>query len=847
MVAAGYRHCFESASAAAGRPLNEDELNNLFGRVQGRMNRYVREGMTPRDAAMRAGTELANEHRAAAVRAGQTAAMNLQKRVAMRTWLTERAENEFKGKDGPGIARALRASLEGLPHAEGGSLSTSAIAKSRTKEYIGALDTELSKAGLLKAARSGLLDKDIRREMAELSKQAVGEPAKPGISGNKPAQDIAGIFHRYLSLARERLNEQGAWIGKLDDYVMRTNHDPIRIFKAGADEWINHVLPLLDQARTFENADPGTERKFLRNIWSSLSTGVHFSDAGGIGFKAPSFSGPGNLAKQLSESRVLHFKDADSWGAYMDRFGTPGTMVEHLAGSLKRAADQEALLRKWGTNPQAEFDNTIRWLKEKYTDGHEAAVIRFNNQEHRMQNLFDMLTGVARQPQHMLAAQLGQGLRSLAIMSKLGNVLFAHLSSVVTTGRELQRNGVGFLESYRNALASFLGPLQGADAKLAHDLLHASVEGAHAAMAAPGWIDDSLPGTMSKLTNAFMRVTGLPATVDWKKTMAAYGVARLLGQQVGKSFDDLLPETKSRLADYGIAPAEWDALRNVADHTKNSLGNVLVLPDAALRSGLSKDAANTLSLKLATYFSDIGDRATITPGIGDREILIRGTKPGTWEGEILRFIAQFKTWPVAMSRQTFNQERGTAAIGGAIGGIIQLGAGMMLFGYLRDTLADLFQGKEPRAPNDARTWLHALASGGSMGIFGDYLFGQANRFGQGIAESFMGPVAGEGLNDVMTLWNNLKEYGAGDRTKLKDIPSELFRMAKNNTPFINLFYTRAAFNYLFLASLQEAMSPGYLRRSRENLKKQTGQGYIAPSTPGFGWMNPENHLHTFGR
>ncbi len=276
------------------------------------------------------------------------------------------------------------------------------------------------------------------------------------------------------------------------------------------------------------------------------------------------------------------------------------------------------------------------------------------------------------------------------------------------------------------------------------------------------------------------------------------------------------------------------------------------LSTACKRAGLSPEAGDTLALKLATYYSDAGDRATITPGIGDRQTILRGTRPGTWEGELMRFIAQFKTWPVAMVRQTLAAERGTQAIGGAVGGMMQVAAGMMLFGYLRNTLADLFQGKTPRDATDPRTWLHAFASGGSAGIFGDYLFGQTNRFGQGLFADVhlhidLGPVLGEGLNDAMTLWNNLRDYAAGDRTKLKDIPPELLRMAKNNTPFINLFYTRAAMNYLFLASLQESMSPGYLRRSRDNLKKQTGQGYIDPSTPGVGWMNPESHLHTFGR
>ena len=42
--------------------LDDNDLERLFGRAQGRMMRYTASGMNPREAAMRAGEELAHEH-----------------------------------------------------------------------------------------------------------------------------------------------------------------------------------------------------------------------------------------------------------------------------------------------------------------------------------------------------------------------------------------------------------------------------------------------------------------------------------------------------------------------------------------------------------------------------------------------------------------------------------------------------------------------------------------------------------------------------------------------------------------------------------------------------------------
>ncbi|MDD1955458.1 hypothetical protein NP552_10430 [Pseudomonas sp. 8209] len=69
-----------------------------------------------------------------------------------------------------------------------------------------------------------------------------------------------------------------------------------------------------------------------------------------------------------------------------------------------------------------------------------------------------------------------------------------------------------------------------------------------------------------------------------------------------------------------------------------------------------------------------------------------------------------------------------------------------------------------------------MVQGGSLGIFGYYLFGEPNRFGNTALESAAGLALGT-APDLINLWAK-----AGDDTT----PSAL-RLAQNNTPFMNLF------------------------------------------------------------
>jgi len=59
---------------------------------------------------------------------------------------------------------------------------------------------------------------------------------------------------------------------------------------------------------------------------------------------------------------------------------------------------------------------------------------------------------------------------------------------------------------------------------------------------------------------------------------------------------------------------------------------------------------------------------------------------------------------------------------------------------------------------------------------------------------------------------------------------DLLNLALNNTPWINLSYARPALDVLFINSLRNWASPGYVGRQQKQRLKDYGQRPLLPAT-----------------
>lgn len=234
--------------------------------------------------------------------------------------------------------------------------------------------------------------------------------------------------------------------------------------------------------------------------------------------------------------------------------------------------------------------------------------------------------------------------------------------------------------------------------------------------------------------------------------------------------------------------------------------------------------------KLRSFFLDRTKTAVLHPDAETMALMRQGTRPGTVVGEAARFIGQFKSFSISYLQKIVGREiygRGSDTLlqamrngHGEMLGLANIILWTTAFGYGAMVTKDLLKGRNPRDPENYKTWMAALAQGGGMGIYGDFLFGETNRMGGGLWSSALGPVAGA-TSDLYDLYQRAK---SGD-----DVAAQALRVGIQNTPFLNLFYTRTVLDYLILYRIQEAMNPGYLRRLEHRVERDNAQTF---------WLRP---------
>lgn len=794
-----WRDCIQAITAAAGRDLSDDEVEAMATQVQNRAARLMRDGMDAANAHTQVGRELAGEALMAAMIERRSAAINTLRRQ-------ELMARRIEGQE----ARTMRAILTGV---EGSSRdlgrSVDAQRHGIAMGWLGPMMAELRREGLLPQlkARDKAFERDLARELWRLD-----DPEGSAPSGNATAAKTAEIVNRYQEMARAAQNEAGAWIGKLDHYITRQSHDMMKIRGAGFEAWRDAILPRLDE-RTFDGLETPLERaRFLRNVWNALASGVH---DGSTSEALAGFKGPANLAKRVSQERKLHFKSADDWFDYNEQFGK-GAVYDSVMHGIEKGARDTALLRTFGTNPEAMYQDIVdRWKVDARDRGDMPAVDALQGEWN--DRIFDTVTGKASIPANQTLATVGATVRNVHQMSKLGGVVLSSVPDLMVNAAMLRHNGIPLWESLTHQVRALLP--QGMETREAAEMMGAGIEGLVGGLMHRFRAEDGALGKMSRAVEVFHKLNGLTWWTDSLKEAAGLMLANNLAARAGQDFASLPGRMQTTLRRYGIEGAEWDIARATAQHAAD--GRMYLLPahieDAAIRD------------KFQTYIIDQIRQGMTEPTAGSRTAATFGTRTGTVSGEIVRTLMQFKTYTATFMMRSLGRE--FLRDGADIGGIAQMIAGLTVLGYASMTLKELAKGRNPRIPEDANDWIKlvsaAAVQGGGLGLYGDFFFGSNNRFGGGFVSSLMGPTAGN-VEDIAKLISDVRE-GSSRKTRAELAAAGGLRFAQSNAPFVNMFYTQAALNYLITYRIQEALNPGYLRRYEQNVKRQNNQTF---------WLRP---------
>lgn len=825
----------QAAAKAAGRELDLEELTELVGDLQGRIKQLqATDGMLGlEEAAMKAADEMGNQVKLAAVIEKRNALLNARRRAELVGYI----RNTWADRPDLGLESFLVGTNVARP---GARRSVAAEQKQLSQAYIAGFLNDIEKEGLLPFLTRGDLDQDIADSLWRIGMD------KPLDGLSKEAVSIAKIMQKYQEAARIDANRAGAFIRKLPGYVVRQSHDPYKLQRAGFKQWRDEILPLLDE-RTFEAGSDVDG--FLLATYNGLVSGVHLK----VSASSPTgFKGPRNLAKKVSAERVLHFKDGIAWNQYNKVYGT-GSLREAFLGGMDRSGQSTGLMRRLGTNPESNFEAALDDLQLAFKEDPEA-MRRFQDDRRGMlKTRFAEIDGSSSIAVNHTGARVAANLRAWQSMAKLGGAVISAMTDLPVAASEMRYQGKGMLSSMGTLIGGMIKGKKPAEQREILSTLGVFFDSVRGEVVSKFSADDSLGGQMTKWQQRFFKLNGLTWWTDTMRSTAALMMSHHLAYNRALNWDQINPDLRRTLELFDFDAGKWDLVRGTGAKLADGREYMTTqgiddIPDADLAVYLAGNGrtVNTAAIGelreelrggLRSYITDRASYAVIEPDARTRAMMRRGTQPGTVAGELLRFVGQFKAFPVAILQKSFGRELyGRGYQPGAYGanpgreliqamksgngeklGIAQLMLWTTIFGYGAMATKDLVKGREPRPADDPKTWIAAMLQGGALGLYGDFLFGEANRFGGGLTQSLSGPTLGliDGGYDLLTRVRD------GD-----DAAAAAVRFGIQNTPFANLFYTRAAMDYLFLHSVQEALNPGALRRMERRIEKENAQQFL---------------------
>lgn len=812
--------CINAVVASLGRNLTKAEIDGIDEAVA----RHMR-GLAKSDPKAWASKPLSERLQNAAEAAATefvAAAQLKEKRTALTIIAHERISTHIKDQASKGIDAldALDRTIAFHADQKSNFLSvesqSNAIRDDSLRQMIGTLTASNPKWFGLFENREGV---------EALVKEIFGED-----SGNPAAKAGAKEWAQVTAGLRERFNRNGGDVGQLEDWGLPHHHSQIKVAKAGREKWVNEILPFIDRDSYFNpDGSKMLDEKiaaFLGEAWTSIATG------GANKLEPGQFRG-GVRANRGNASRQIHFKDADSYLRYQDQYGER-TPYEVLTNHIDSIAKDIALVETFGPNPDA----TFRYFRDKSViDGKLENPVKAGKLDERAiksENLYNTVAGKTQPVASEWLANSFDTLRNWLVASRLGSAVITSLSDEATLRLTAKLNNLSDMRLTANQLAT-LNMANRAEERMAQ---RAGLGLKTLVSTLNRFGQNGLGSAFSKrLASTVIRASGLNAMTEARRR--AFGVTMMggIGQTVksNRSLASLDALDNRLLLSKGLTETDFKVwkkakLENWGDGNDTMLTpeSIYRIPDAELKElGNPKALREQAATKLLAHILEETDVAVIEPGAKERAAMMSHLQRGTVKGELVRSFFLFKSFPLAMIARHWARAMSMPNTGGKAKYMSALIAATTVAGVISLEIGELLSGRDPRNLNPfekggVRNWLAAMLKGGSLGIYGDFLFSEATQHGQSPVASFMGPVIGTGESLFNLTQGNLLQTSQGKDT---NFGAEVVKFGKGMTPGASLWYAKAALDHMIFHQLQEYFSPGYLANMRSRSQREFGQQY----------------------
>jgi len=638
------------------------------------------------------------------------------------------------------------------------------------------------------------------------------------------AKEMAAAWREAAEYLRQRFNSAGGQIGLRLDWGLPQIHDTLKVRLSSFEEWRDFIQPklnrnkMIDEQTGLKMSDARLEIA-LKQVYETISTdGFSKINPSGVSLGK-------SLASRRTDHRFLVFKSADDWLEYQTKFGNDNPF-DVMFSHIKSMSKDIAMLEVLGPNPKA----TINFLKQ--TIEKKAALKKdtklkaaAKKSSEKIDALYASLTGASNSPVSAKFASTFVGLRQILQSAQLGAASISAITDVNFQRMARQFTGLPQVSTLSQYL-KFMNPLGAEEkGKLAVRL----------GLIADGWStlasgqmryvgETSGPEISRRIADAVMRASLLSPWTQagrWAFGMEFLGT---IADNAGKKFDELDVNFRTTMERYGIGSDSWDIIRSTKPYEYEG-ATFIRAEDIEFRTDINKTLARDLATRVMEMVETETNFAVPSSSVRGRVALTGDTRPGTIPGEMTRSFAMYKNFGVTLVNT--HLYRGASQKGGAAKTqyFLDLVISTTIMGALALQLKEMSKGRDPRPMTDAEFWGAAFLQGGGLGIFGDFLFSDLNRFDRGLAETIAGPVVGF-ANDVKNLTlGNLIEASSG---KDPNVASDLIKFLGRYTPGSSIWYARLAFERGLGDRLREWVDPQArtkMRRLESRYRREYGQRY----------------------
>lgn len=882
------KQCLDDIARRTGR--SRRDVDDLLGDILERAETYQRDGAGPDQAYIRARDEMLKEIYERAALRHREEIMNGRKDLARRRYYaaTEEAIKTLSPRLAVKAARlALEAKLVGvnIPFFKG-RFSVDAQFVALRRQWVGGFSRDLEESDLLKVFASRAIEKEWAAELFDLN--AGGKGGVSGDSHalaiartiqkwqrtSMGALNREGAWIRSYSGYITRTSHNPDAIGRAGQEKWIADTLPLldlgRTFGTKdpqhARDALRTLWPSMMHGDHFDYGKPIEEPLYPNAARQASDTReLHFK-SGKDWIQYNEAYGVNNATHTVVQAFVTGARRT----ALMKEFGTrPREAYENdkqfllakLQATIGSLSSKLGALEEAARSPAADAATKARLDGEIAALKQEIAVEspkfdNFKSWQQKLDNRFAQIDGTSLKPVDRARANTVANIMAVQRMSKLGNIFATHFASLPTKAAEAAYWGIPFAERFTSMFRGFTEGGEGSAKRQALELTLVGFENRLGHMMNAYDVADAPAGWLTKHETTFFKLTGVSAVIDNQRGDFEAMAARHLGSKRDQAWVDVGRKEQRVLAGFGIAEPEWKALHGVdwttIDGTTHLFpSDAMKLSDDQVRAYLKDSksaelnrqeprpediakARDDLAMTLAATYSDRGGYAIPMPSARIRAMLFgKDYEPGTSWNMAKKLFWQFKIWPADMITRAWERE-----IYGRIGdgkldrvaGLVEIAVGAIVFGVAAEGIRDLIKGEDPVHKLQTHPFA-AIAAGaqrsGMGSIVGDFLLGQFDRHGMSAAANLLGPTFGQidTLADLLHAGGRTKD-GMFSDSAMRQRGADVLRLAKDNTPFMNLWLTHHVTDTLIWHRLQEWISPGYLKRQEERQSQLQGTHHI---------------------